>query len=1011
MARFITSRETFDDIARSILSGATPVKNAAMLVMEIDDFHGLATRAGTRAAEGVAATVGKLLVALLRGDDMVLSQPDGRFFLFLPGNTGEEGRQVGERLGNAVRTYGIAAADRTVVDRLSISSGVAAVPDHGTSIAALYPIANAACARVMSQGGDGASVAPLPHHEVLNRPLAIDRFAGRVHELTMLVRNVDEAVAGRPRVVAVLGESGLGTATLIRQLEPYVRFRGGAMITATSSPTRVREPYAVWSAVLRGLHRLPDAPQQEWRELQKLVPALGVRLPDEAAGSQYRLLEELFTYLRLASSSRPVVVVLDEMQWADSTSWDALERVMGQLQSERILICLTCRNEREFAEAADRRLVLKRNQLYTEVSLSRLTRDEVKQWLSAAFHKQEIGREFLAFLYRHTEGNPFFLSQLVTALVEQGALWHSGQRWEWSPVSELRMPSGTGALIAHRLARFSVSSQAILITAGIIGREFDVRMVVDSGAGGEPAVRLAMSEAVAAGLIRPRSDRKTGGYGFTHELIASVLLETVPKSTLRDLHGRVAHGLVGRGDRTAGEIAVHYHEAGSTGMAYDYARKAAVEAEHVYALNAARAYLEVAVHNAASPAELAEVRVQLAHLYEVGGRFDEVEELCDLAIEWFDGQGNRKRSLSLRRMRERARMELGQAARVTLATLTALGEESAALGHDTERVAILILASQTQRRLGDTKMEQQMANEAVAMAKPLGPAPLADSLLRLANALIVDDPAHAHQYGTEAFALYERLGDIRGQARAQNVASIALQSEGKLHEARAGYTRLMAMATVAGMLDLSGVAALNLGVLSQRLGELSRARELFAESMTAFSAVKNSEYQLIGLFNMAHCERELGASESAAELYSATSSLADRIGHGDIEIGSLAGAGLCYLDLGRVEDARTAAREIQDRLNQRTGWFQNREVAEALLVRVAALDGDTELAMNRFESALRMTERVDPYPAVWLGVECADAIRSIDAPRFELSMKGYSSTVHQLGYEDLSRRYSALVGQ
>src|SRR5205814_10622873 len=120
-----------------------PVKNAALLVMEIDDFHGLATRAGSRAAEGIATTVGRLLVSLLRGDDVVLPQPDGRFFLFLPGNTAEEGRQVGERLANAIRTYGIAATDRSVVDRLSISCGVSAVPDHGTAIAALYPAANA----------------------------------------------------------------------------------------------------------------------------------------------------------------------------------------------------------------------------------------------------------------------------------------------------------------------------------------------------------------------------------------------------------------------------------------------------------------------------------------------------------------------------------------------------------------------------------------------------------------------------------------------------------------------------------------------------------------------------------------------------------------------------------------------------------------------------------------------------------------------------------------------------
>jgi len=981
-----------------------------MLVAELDGFGTLASNAGSRAADGVAAGVGKLFAALLRADDIVLAQPDGRFFLLLPGNTRDEGRQVGERLATAVRTYGLAGADRTVAERLSLSVGVAAIPDHGTTIAELYPLANAACGRLGARGGDGATVAPLSHHELLHRPLSIDRFAGRTDELMSLLRHIDETVSGRPRVVAVLGDSGLGTATLLRQLEPHVRLRGGAMITAPSSPTSVRQPYAVWASVLRGLHRYPDAQQREWRELHKVVPALGPSAPDQAAGSQHRLLEELFTYLRTASVARPLVIVLDEMQWADDTSWDALEHIMGQMDTERILICLTCRNEREFAEAAERRQILKRHQLYHELVLTRLTRDEVKQWLSAAFHRQEIGREFLAFIYRHTEGNPFFLSQLVSALVEQGALWHSGQRWEWTPVSELRLPPGIEALIAQRLSRFSASSQAILSTAALHGREFDVRLVVDSGAGSEPAVRLAMSEAVGAGLIRPRSDRKTGAFSFAHDLVAAALIDAIPRDGLRDLHARVAHALVGRGDRTAGEIAIHYNDARATGMAYEYARKAAVEAEHLYAASAARAYLEIAVHNSASPAELAEVRVQLAHLSEIGGRYDEVEELCDLAIEWFDGQADPKRSLSVRRMRERARMEQGQPARVTLAALETLGERAREMGYDEERVAILTLASQTHSRLGDGRMAAQLAAEAVQMAEPLGDCGLlADAMLRLGVCLVNDAPTRCREMATRAFELYESIGDIRGQARCQNCIAIASQFEGRLPEARSAFTLAIAMAKVAGMPDVGGASALNLGVLIQKQGEFDRARELFAESMMSFSAVKNSEYQLIALFNMAHCERELGAWESAAELYSTTSPLADRIGHGDVEIGSLAGAGLCYLELGKLDRAKKAALEVRGRLDRRMEWFQGREIAEALIVRVTALDGDAESAISRFEGALASAESVDLYTAVWLTLNCAPSLRQLDSSRVGLSIRRYESTVEKLGYDELARRYAALV--
>ena len=1012
MPRLLTTRESFDDVARSLLNGSAPIRHAALLVAELDDYDALAKRVGARAAEGVAATVGKLLVALLRGDDVVLTQPEGRYFLLLPGNTGDEGRLVGERLATAVRTYGLAAADHSIVDRLNLSVGVAAMPDHGTTTPALYDVANAACARVIARGGDGASLAPLSHHEVLHRPLSIDRFAARTVELTTLVRHVDEAVSGRPRVVAVLGESGVGTGALLRQIESQVRFRGGAMVTALSMPTDVREPYGAWAAVLRALHRLPEAAPREWRELQKLVPALGPRPSDEASGSQYRLLEELFGFLRDASTVRPLVIVLDEMQWADGTTWDALEHIMGQMHSERILICLTCRNDREFAEATERRAILRRHQIYSELTLTRLTRDEVKQWLSAAFHRQEIGREFLAFVYRHTEGNPFFLAQLVTALVEQGALWHSGQRWEWSPVSELRLPPGIAALISQRLSRFSASSQAILGTAAIIGREFDIRLVVDSGAGSEPAVRLAMSEAFASGLIRPISERKAGKYTFTHDRIADVLIVAIPRDSLRELHRRVAHALVGRGDRTAGEIAIHYNEARATGMAYEYARKAAIEAEHLYAVIAARAYLDIAVHNSASPAELAEVRVQLAHLSEIGGRYDEVEELCDLAIEWFEGQDDKRRSLTLRRMRERARMELGQPARVTLAALTALGDQAQELGFDQERVAILTLVSQTHSRLGDDRLAQQSADEAVRMAEPLGsPRLLADATMRLAGCILATSPIEARGLVSRSLELYETLGDIRGQARCQNSMGVVAQFESRVQDARAAFEQAMSMARIAGMPDVGGSAALNLGVLHQKQGDFDKARGLFSDAMTSFAAVKNSEFQLIALFNMASNERELGAFESAAELYSTTSSLADRIGHGDMEIGALAGAGMCYLGLSQLDRARSVASEVSQRLEKRPGWYQGRELAEALIVRVMVLDDELDEALTRFESAVNTAESVDVYTAIWLTLACAEALSRFHPKRVRAAVDRYASAVTKLGYDELTKRYGVLAGR
>jgi len=262
------------------------------------------------------------------------------------------------------------------------------------------------------------------------------------------------------------------------------------------------------------------------------------------------------------------------MQWADTTSWDALEHLLSQLDSDRLMICLTHRPDSTL-DSAEHQQMLKRDVFARELTLSRLTRDEVKQWLEAAFHRQQVGREFLAFLYRHTEGNPLFITQLLRALVEDGAIWYSGNRWEWTPVSELRLPGGRAALIAQRLSKFSSSTQAVLGTAAIAGRQFDVRLLVGAGAGSEPAVRLAISEAALAGLLRPTDERRQGGFAFAHDEIAEVLVESIPRERVRQLHQRVAQSLATQHPERVGEIAFHFDAAGEASDAYRWAQLAA----------------------------------------------------------------------------------------------------------------------------------------------------------------------------------------------------------------------------------------------------------------------------------------------------------------------------------------------------------------------------------------------------------------------------------------------------
>ena len=265
---------------------------------------------------------------------------------------------------------------------------------------------------------------PPPHHDALRRPLSIDRFAGRVQELVSLRQWLDEVSAGQPRVVSVSGAAGTGTATLLRQLESEVRLRGGLFASVASPKRSLPKPYGAWRALLRATHVFQPAPEREWAELQHLEPALG-EVPAARVREASPSARQLAEYVRLLASNGPLVLVLEEMQWADSWSWDALEHLIRQLDGDRIMICMTFLTEASsfgsgpHDSAWIRRAGL-RPELSRQITVANLTRDEVKQWLDAVFHRQAVGRELLAFIYRQTEGNPLFIAHLLRSLVEDG---------------------------------------------------------------------------------------------------------------------------------------------------------------------------------------------------------------------------------------------------------------------------------------------------------------------------------------------------------------------------------------------------------------------------------------------------------------------------------------------------------------------------------------------------------------------------------------------------------------
>jgi AAA ATPase domain len=368
-------------------------------------------------------------------------------------------------------------------------------------------------------------------------------FVGRERELAELVEGLDDAVAGRGRLFLLAGEPGIGKSRLAQELIAHAGSRNARILVGRCWEAGGAPAYWPWVQSLRAHVRRSDDSTLRSElgagaaELAQIIPELRRRFPDlreplglESEGARFRLFDATAEFLRSASESRPLVLVLDDLHAADAPSLLLLRFLARELGSSRILLLGAYRDVDPVpGDPLTEMLVeVAREPVTRRIALGGLSEPEVAEYVDLT--ASELGStELVRGLHAETEGNPLFVGEIVRLLSVEGVPTESAAE------ARLAIPQSIRDVIARRLTHLSPECRQMLVLAAVIGREFALDMLARMGGTSEDQLLDILDGALIARVVSDLPDGP-GRLRFAHVLIRDTLYDGLTSARRVRLH-------------------------------------------------------------------------------------------------------------------------------------------------------------------------------------------------------------------------------------------------------------------------------------------------------------------------------------------------------------------------------------------------------------------------------------------------------------------------------------------
>jgi DNA-binding winged helix-turn-helix (wHTH) protein len=445
-------------------------------------------------------------------------------------------------------------------------------------------------------------IAPVEEHRAAAHPAR----AGAA--LAQLDACLEDAQAGRGRIVLLAGEAGIGKTRTAEEFAAAARSRGVPVRAAWCREEKGALPYWPWVKILRGLvdGRDADALRRELgsgaAQIARIVPEIRERLPDlpkapaeaDPEEARFRLFDAIVGFLGRASAREARILIVDDLHGASGSSLQLLDFLAHEIASMQILLLGTYRDveiDRDHPLAGSLAELI-RHDVCVRIPMQGLDADEVRE-LVHRLAGLDPPEDLVAMVLEKTDGNPFFIRELVSLFAER----HAESRPVDAAGRELEVPTRVREVIRGRLRRLSPACNQALEIASAVGREFAIELLERASELDRDSLAEALGEAHRAGLV---DEAPKAGYRFAHALTREAVYAEQGSHRRAQLHGRIGEALecLRAADPAPhlAELARHFGLAGNAEKTLDYAMRAGHRAMDQLAFEEAASLYAHALH-------------------------------------------------------------------------------------------------------------------------------------------------------------------------------------------------------------------------------------------------------------------------------------------------------------------------------------------------------------------------------------------------------------------------------